>query len=327
MEETLGKRIASHRKRLNLTQDALAEQLGVTAQAISKWENDQSCPDISMLPKLAEIFSTTTDALLGVKTAVSDPEPETAAGEPIPNVLWTSRWKLRVGIALWLLLAGGLLTLEALLHWDVAPRYITWTSGLLIFGLLGLYPRFSMVRLGCALFGGYWLFWYIGWLPQALAVTKWEFVIPSALLLFGACLLLDTLKNPRKEPPMCHRLNGSSESRCTYGGERFDCVTVFGGDDRQIQLARLSGGQAKVAFGDLTIDLTACAEIMDGCRLDLACAFGHLEIILPRNYRAEYTSGNFFGVIDTKGAPAPDTIATVNLACKVSFGEICIRQL
>ena len=36
MEETLGKRIANHRKRLKLTQDQLAEQLGVTAQAVSK---------------------------------------------------------------------------------------------------------------------------------------------------------------------------------------------------------------------------------------------------------------------------------------------------
>ena len=65
MEQTLGKRIVQHRKRLGLTQDQLAEQLGVTAQAVSKWENDQSCPDIAMLPKLSEIFGITTDALLG----------------------------------------------------------------------------------------------------------------------------------------------------------------------------------------------------------------------------------------------------------------------
>ena len=44
MEETLGARITFHRKRLGMTQDKLAEQLGVTAQAVSKWENDQSCP-------------------------------------------------------------------------------------------------------------------------------------------------------------------------------------------------------------------------------------------------------------------------------------------
>ena len=66
MEQTLGKRIMEHRKALGLTQDQLAEKLGVTAQAVSKWENDQSCPDITMLPKLADIFGITTDALLGI---------------------------------------------------------------------------------------------------------------------------------------------------------------------------------------------------------------------------------------------------------------------
>ena len=40
MEATLGKRIMQHRKRLGLTQDALAEKMGITPQAVSKWEND-----------------------------------------------------------------------------------------------------------------------------------------------------------------------------------------------------------------------------------------------------------------------------------------------
>ena len=56
MEQTMGKRIAANRKRLGLTQDQMAERLGVTAQAVSKWENDQSCPDIAMIPRLAELF-------------------------------------------------------------------------------------------------------------------------------------------------------------------------------------------------------------------------------------------------------------------------------
>jgi len=67
MEQTIGKRIAANRKRLGLTQDQLAERLDVTAQAVSKWENDQSCPDIMMLPRLAEIFGISTDEILGVE--------------------------------------------------------------------------------------------------------------------------------------------------------------------------------------------------------------------------------------------------------------------
>ena len=65
MEQTLGKRIMENRKRLGWTQDRLAEQMGVFAQAVSKWENDLSCPDITLLPQLARLFDVTTDELLG----------------------------------------------------------------------------------------------------------------------------------------------------------------------------------------------------------------------------------------------------------------------
>lgn len=62
--ETIGKRISEHRKEKNIKQDELAEMLLVSPQAVSKWENDISCPDISVLPKLAEILGITVDELL-----------------------------------------------------------------------------------------------------------------------------------------------------------------------------------------------------------------------------------------------------------------------
>lgn len=43
---TLGNKISEYRKQNSLTQEDLAEQMGITAQAVSKWENDQSYPDI-----------------------------------------------------------------------------------------------------------------------------------------------------------------------------------------------------------------------------------------------------------------------------------------
>lgn len=62
--ETLGKRIAGLRKEKNLKQDDLAQKLEVSPQAVSKWENDQTCPDISLLPLLARELGVTVDALL-----------------------------------------------------------------------------------------------------------------------------------------------------------------------------------------------------------------------------------------------------------------------
>lgn len=68
MNETIGNRITKYRKAKNLTQEALAEQLGVSSQAVSKWENDASCPDISLLPKLCSVLGITTDELLTGKS-------------------------------------------------------------------------------------------------------------------------------------------------------------------------------------------------------------------------------------------------------------------
>ena len=69
METTMGNRIAMLRRKKELKQDALAEMLGVSPQAVSKWENDQSCPDISLLPKLAKILGVTVDELLTGESA------------------------------------------------------------------------------------------------------------------------------------------------------------------------------------------------------------------------------------------------------------------
>jgi transcriptional regulator with XRE-family HTH domain len=69
MENTIGKRIASLRKGKGLTQDELSEMMGISPQAISKWENDQSYPDITSLPQLAEILGITVDELLSGKKA------------------------------------------------------------------------------------------------------------------------------------------------------------------------------------------------------------------------------------------------------------------
>lgn len=62
--ETIGNRISKYRKEKGLTQEELANLLGVSAQAVSKWENDVSCPDISLLPQLCKVLGVSADELL-----------------------------------------------------------------------------------------------------------------------------------------------------------------------------------------------------------------------------------------------------------------------
>jgi len=61
---SLGNRISEYRRQRNITQEQLAEAMGVTSQAVSKWENDISCPDISIMPQLADFFSVSLDKLV-----------------------------------------------------------------------------------------------------------------------------------------------------------------------------------------------------------------------------------------------------------------------
>ena len=57
--------IALLRKEKGMTQRELGETLGVTVQAVSKWESSRSCPDIELLPLIAECFGVSIDQLFG----------------------------------------------------------------------------------------------------------------------------------------------------------------------------------------------------------------------------------------------------------------------
>ena len=78
--ETLGRRIARLRLEYGMTQERLAMKMGVTAQAVSKWENDLSAPDIMLLPELARTLGVTVDELLEGRKC-----QEIAPAEPVPE--------------------------------------------------------------------------------------------------------------------------------------------------------------------------------------------------------------------------------------------------
>lgn len=84
---TLGARIAALRKTSGMTQLELAEKMGVTDKAVSKWERDLSCPDINSLPKLAEIFGISVDDLMQAKGAPEQAAAPSKVRELIPLIL------------------------------------------------------------------------------------------------------------------------------------------------------------------------------------------------------------------------------------------------
>ena len=72
MKKTLGTMISSLRKDKGMTQLELAEIMGVTDKAVSKWERDLSCPDINSIPKLAEILEISVEDLMQGKTETKE---------------------------------------------------------------------------------------------------------------------------------------------------------------------------------------------------------------------------------------------------------------
>ena len=78
MKKTLGTMIAELRKQHGMTQLELAEKMGVTDKAVSKWERDLSCPDINSIPNLAQILGVSVEELMLIKKEADAPVSKVA---------------------------------------------------------------------------------------------------------------------------------------------------------------------------------------------------------------------------------------------------------
>lgn len=337
MEQTLGKRIQLCRKSLGLTQDQLAEKLGVTAQAVSKWENDQSCPDITMLPKLAETFGTTTDALLGRQaekvheaTIENSKDEDTANGIHVHKGNWQFHYDYsrRGGIlfALLVLTVGVLTLLSNILQWDVSFWSILWPTVLLVFGLQGLYPKFSFFSIGCTLFGGYFLLDNLHVIQLDLGNLVW----PIIVILFGLSLLADAIRKPKK--PLVEFIRNGKADRTpvtdfNIDDDSFNIEVSFSNAKYPVDLPMLNSGDISCNFGELVVDLCGCEAVSTDCYIDAECNFGELTLLIPGRFCVELDRSNAFGSVDISGQPDPNAEGTIHLDASANFGHINIQYI
>lgn len=292
-----------------------------------------------MLPKLASIFGVSIDYLLGCAQPSSEKvyeaeivparEEQEKEGLHYQNghfeFSFNSGRKGDLAIAIWVLLVGGLLLASVMLGWNVAFWPLLWQSALMVFGLAGLYPRFSVFRLGCALFGGYFLL-------ESTGITSFgisgKLVLPICLLLFGLGLLIDAVRKPRK-PAFSFHHSGDNRHRscCNTGEESFDCSTSFGENTYFIDLPRLRRGEASVSFGEQTVDLTGVEEIAENCRLEASCSFGEMTILVPLRWKVEADSRTAFGAFEFEGQPDAAPQGVILLCASASFGVISIKYI
>ena len=111
MNNSFGKRFSDLRKEKGMTQEQIADRLGVSPQAVSKWENDISCPDITLLLSIAELLDTTVDQLLGktqvIETIILPKEERKDIQKMVLKVLIASKEgdKVKLNLPMGLLLA------------------------------------------------------------------------------------------------------------------------------------------------------------------------------------------------------------------------------
>ena len=339
MEHTLGKRIAENRKRLGLTQDALAEKLGVTAQAVSKWENDQSCPDITTLPKLADIFGISTDALLGRaddpvhEAEVIHDENSTEESKGSWEFHWDSGRKSSIFFAIFVILTGGLTILARILELDTSFWSILWPSFLLCLGIHQLTGKFSFAGIISTLLGGYFVVANLG-LWQLNLSSK--LIFPGIVVLFGISLLVDALKKPKKPRlrisrngvKLCDK-NGDAYEKSTYSceGTAFECNLAFGSNTYIVDLPLLENGDISCSFGELTVDLTGCEMLAENCEVEASCSFGQLTLLVPKRFRVEPNSSAAFASVNIEGQPDSTPQGILDLDADVSFGEILVQYI
>ena len=338
METTLGKRIVLHRKRLGFTQDKLAEALGVTAKAVSKWENDLSCPDITMLPKLAELFGITTDELLGVSkedvpvTPVLEGTVEDSHEEkerPDFEFNWQPGKRDAIFLSLFVLLVGALTLVSVLLELGVSFWSILWPCAILGVGIRGFMRKFSFFSVVCTLFGGYFLL-------ENMYVTdldvSWKLIFPVLILLLGISLLVDAFKQPKhsrwhirnnkRASNLSH--NGNLVNEFAVDGETFRCALSFGDSLQRVEMEIMSRGEVDCSFGDLTLDLCGCKAFASSCQLKVDCSFGSTTLLVPKSVRVEPNGSTAFAGIDIQGSPDGDASATIRMDADVSFGSITV---
>ncbi|MDR0889127.1 MAG: helix-turn-helix domain-containing protein [Oscillospiraceae bacterium] len=342
MEPTsLGKRISAHRKRLGLTQEQLAERIGVTPQAVSKWENNLSCPDISLLPELAEIFGVSIDDLLGRNAPPRAYEAEvvenTGHADKTDKVKKSIRKRISrvthysgLWFAVYILLIGALLLLRNFVETEVTVWSVLWKTAVLTIGLSCLVHKFSFFSIVLSLTGVYLLLENFKLLPFTLGRGV---ILPLILLIWGVSLFLDVLSRHHRHT---YYVNDSPENEKQRKEKRsyacadgyLNCDLAFGSSRTAVVATLLRGGEIDSSFGDFVVDFSGCEALAENCTIDIDHSFGSLTLLVPDRFAVGFLhEDHAAGGKTIKGSPIEHPQGTLHLKTDVSFGTLVIRYV
>lgn len=334
-EMTLGKRIAMLRKNQGWTQEQLGEKVGVSAQAVSKWENDIACPDIATLPLLADLFGVTTDELLGIKpiephVVILDKEPEEEKEDKRHfyvnfDINKAENHRGAIALCITAILVCLMLILRSTTPLFNRDGVTTWSYiwPLLVFGFgLGCVRDNPVLGIVAMAFGAYETVWF-GWgVPFEI---QWYVVLLILAIAILVKLLLKKLGVWKEKERSKVEVNAPNRV-CNYSddGNFIRAEMSFGSNSVVYPYDTLSGMKLETNFGNHELDLSN-VRTFNNAVLDVDVNFGNVIIWLPGCVRISKSTDTAFAAVRVIGEPDFDADQTAYLRGEVNFGNLELR--
>lgn len=329
-QTTMGKRIALLRKEKGMTQEQLAEKLGVSSQAVSKWENDISCPDIALLPLLASTLGISVDELLGTKPI--EPHVVVVNNDKEAKKKAAFEWDFTGGVFPsivfgCMLLLGGVIYLLSNLGVPIQTEGNFWwmvlSLGMVGIGIASFAKKFSIVGLAFLAFGGY--LFYCKMINPAVAVS-FNIIWPIAVILIAISIILSIVRGKKDDK---YIVKGKKETKCDYSDEGgfVDADVSFGDYQKSFSGAKFTGADLEVSFGQLTLDLSDATDFENNSVIEVDVSFGTLIIKLPCGINVIKSVDNSFASCSMHGTPNANSPVTVFVKGDISFGSVDIRMV
>ncbi len=327
---SMGKRIAQLRKDKGMTQEQLAEKLGVSAQAVSKWENDISCPDITLLPLLASTLGVTTDELLGI----SPLEPHIVVVEGDKKEKGEHKWSFDIGpnskrggiiFGCMLLLFGAIYLLAQFNMLPITTEGNFWwiflCLSMLGVGISCFDHRFSFGGAALILFSGY--LFYIKTINTEVSFA-FSYIWPIAVVLIAVGIIVEALT---KKKVWRRRHSGNKEQHIEYsdadGNIRINASFC---DERRSYAGELNSIDIDASFGNIELDVSGCSPIANNCLVKVDISFGSLVLYVPEDVTIVKSLDNSFGSTSEHGSNPSDGKSTMYIKGDVSFGNVDIKR-
>lgn len=337
--DTMGKRIARLRKEKGYTQEQLAELLHVSPQAVSKWENDISNPDISIIPQLSAVLGVSSDELLGMKPIephVVVVDTDSGRKEPKRNGHFSFQWVgSKVGTILFgiLLLAVGVLFLLNELNVisisdGVGFWSIVWPILIIGLGASMIGESWYPIAIGLILIGVYKLLYVFAVIPAAYPLT-WSMIWPVALVLIGLSIVASVLRRKKRTHHVTVNGKDKKEARvtntCENGFVTIECD--FSEARHEFTDTTFRGANIETNFGSTCLDLSKCTDFASDAAINAEVNFGSFELRLPPTVMINKSVENCFASCNVKGGPDKDATATIRLSGETNFGSVDVRYI